>query len=78
MNNTLPIYPLRYFYGRWRSDRDFILKRMRAIPAEKQQEIADRYEEIFLSDDPDSRKKANEFLHDVAAKYRDAARLKNK
>lgn len=51
---------------------------MRAIPAEKQQEIADRYEEIFLSDDPDSRKKANEFLHDVAAKYRDAARLKNK
>jgi len=67
--HDLPIYPIRYFYNRSASDRDFILKRMRAIPEDKQQEASDKYEKLFTSS---GRKEANTFIHNLAVKYRDA------
>lgn len=71
MEEDLPIYPPIYHYSKFSSDRDFILKRMRAIPKDKQQEIADKYGTIFRLGNKESRRKANEFLHSVAVHYRD-------
>lgn len=68
------ILPKMYFYrGRERSDRDYIEKRMALIPEVKQQEVADRYEQLYLADGPagsrDSRKNANEYINDLAKRY---------
>lgn len=67
--HDLPIYPIKYFSGRYGSDIDFILKRMRVIPEDKQQATSDQYEKLFFSD---GRKGANTFLHGLAVKYRGA------
>ena len=64
------IYPLFYHYSNFGSDRDFVLARMAVIPDNLQQEVSDEYDKLFRSKDPDRRKKANEYLHSIASKYR--------
>jgi hypothetical protein len=52
------------------SDRGFIEKRMAHIPAGEKQRVCEEYEKIHLAKRPQFRKKANEFLHKEATKYR--------
>lgn len=69
VNHSLPIYPIRYFCNRYGSDRDFIIKRMYAIPEDKQQKASDEYDKLFTRK---GRKDANTFIHELAVKYREA------
>lgn len=66
------IYPRFYQYKKGKSDRDWIFSRMAVIPKEKQQEVADEYERIYLSGDRQSRNRANTWLNGVAMEYRRA------
>ncbi len=52
------------------SDRIFIEKRMAHIPNEEKQMVCEEYERIYLSKCQNFRRKANEFLHKEAVKYR--------
>lgn len=66
--DDLPIYP-KFWHQRGKdSDRDWILVRMRAIPAVEQQKVADEYERLLFDG---GRKAANTYLHQTAVKYRD-------
>lgn len=59
------------------SDLKGIQQRMAVIPEEHQQNIADRYEKIFLKGKGwkgRNRKKANAFLHKIALYYRNKQR----
>lgn len=70
------IAPKFYHYrGKYGSDRDWIRKRMAVIPADRQQEVADQYETIFM-DKTRGRKAANEYLQSVAAPYRNQMRAR--
>lgn len=62
-------YPRYYHYGRFGSDRDWILKRMAVIPKDKQQEVSIEYERLYLAKTPDRRKRANTYLQRVAKQY---------
>lgn len=69
-------YPLFYFDGYNQtegspSDRIFIEKRMAHIPDGEKQRVCDKYERIYLAKGQGFRRKANEFLHKEAIKYRD-------
>ena len=63
-------YPLFYHQIHGASDRDWILKRMAAIPADRKNEVSCEYERLFLSQVPGNRKAANTYLHNEAKKYR--------
>lgn len=65
-----PIMPLFWYCRGGVSDRDWIKVRMLNVPEDKRQEVADRYDHLFLSERGNVRKKANEFLHGVATEYR--------
>jgi hypothetical protein len=54
------------------SDRGFVKKRMAHIPDNEKQRVCEEYERIYLAKGSGFRKKANEFLHGEAVKYRDA------
>jgi len=52
------------------SDRDGVAARMKAIPKEFQQEVANKYDCIFLQENTHKgRLEANKFLHETAMKY---------
>lgn len=65
-------YPIMYYYrSREDSDRDFILKRMGAIPSALKHEVSETYEGIYKKGLGDCRRLANEYLHAIAKEYRD-------
>lgn len=68
------ILPKWYFYRGHCNDLDFIKARMSHIPKEKQQSVSDEYERLFCDGQPVAkaagRKKANEYLHNIAKQYR--------
>lgn len=63
------ICQLYYYQRREESDRDWILVRMRAIPDYKKQEVADRYEKLYLTE-KNGRRAANTYLQNIASEYR--------
>lgn len=67
------ILPKWYYYRAGVSDRKFIELRMAHIPAELQQEVSDKYEELYLVNGhvnvKEGRKAANEYLHKTARIY---------
>lgn len=71
-----PIMPKFYHYrGKAGSDRDWIMKRMAAIPKERQAAVAQEYERRYLNKNTGfGRKLANEYLQGVAAEYRNQRR----
>ena len=64
MAKTELIYPLFYYCRSWSSDRDWIHKRMRAIPAGQQQKVANQYERLYMVPEG-GRKAANTYLHEI-------------
>lgn len=72
MNNKIdtPIMPEFWYCRAGISDRDWVTVRMMNIPEGKQQEVADHYDNLFLSERGNVRKKANEYLQGVALEYR--------
>jgi len=74
---TLPMFPKFYWFPRGkgcrkkRSDLAWIIKLMRHIPEDKQGDVVQEYENIFLRGNND-RKAANTYLHEIAVKYRDS------
>lgn len=68
------ILPKWYFYRGHCSDLEFIKARMSHIPKELQQSVSDEYERLFCNGKPVAmargRKQANEYLHELAKKYR--------
>ena len=68
------ILPKWYFYRGNSNDLDFIKARMSHIPKDMQKAVANEYEVIFCGGKPVAmaagRKKANEYLHELAKKYR--------
>jgi len=63
-------YPRFYFYGRYDSDREWILKMMWHIPLECKKEISDEYERLYKAKENGGRKVANTYLHTQAKKFR--------
>lgn len=67
------IYPIRYYYRGGVSDKDFILTRMAHIPPNKQQEVSDTYDKLYMQNGgvnvAKGRKEANTYLHNEARKY---------
>ena len=67
------IYPIRYYYRGGVSDKDFILTRMAHIPPNKQQEVSDTYDKLYMQNGSINvsvgRKEANTYLHNEARKY---------
>lgn len=67
------IYPARYYYRGGVSDKEFILKRMACIPPEKQQEVADEFERLFLANGSvnvrEGRYNAKVYLNNIAKAY---------
>jgi hypothetical protein len=61
------IYPRHYKCKKDASDRDWIISRMSVIPSDKQKEVSDTYEEMYLAGD---RNKANTWLRGLAKEYR--------
>ena len=71
MSLTMPKF---YFYRSGESDRDWIERRMRVIPPQHRQAVADEYERIYLTSGRKvARKLANTYLHTTAKQYRDNA-----
>lgn len=68
--------PTMYHCSGRGSDREWINIRMRAIPKDKQKDVADEYYRIYLSGTRQSRRMANEYLQNVASEYR-ALRIKD-
>jgi len=65
-------YPIRYHYrNKDDTDKDFILKRMSAIPDDLKHEVSETYEGIYKNGSGDCRRLANEYLHNIASEYRD-------
>lgn len=65
-------YPIHYFCrGAQDSDKDIILKLMRAIPSHLKHEVSETYEGIYKDGSGDCRRLANEYLHNIAKEYRD-------
>lgn len=56
------IYPRFYRYRKNQSDRNWIFSRMSVIKKEKQAEVAEKYERLFLSEGRDA---ANKWLNDL-------------
>ncbi|MBD1583477.1 hypothetical protein [Pseudoalteromonas sp. S16_S37] len=68
------IYPKYYHSRAGDSDANWIYARMRVIPADKQQEVADEYERIYRTTvRKDARGAANTYLHNIAKQYRNKA-----
>lgn len=67
------IYPSRYYYRGGVSDKEFILKRMACIPPEKQQEVSDEFERLYLANGPihvrKGRQDAKIYLNKIAKAY---------
>lgn len=62
------IYPIRYYYRKGDSDKDFILVRMAHIPPSRQKEVSDQYDRLYTRE---GRGPANRYLHEEAKVYRD-------
>ncbi|MCP4337789.1 MAG: hypothetical protein GY799_02640 [Desulfobulbaceae bacterium] len=63
------IYPRFYQYKKRSSDRDWILSRMSVFPRDEQQEIATKYERLYLGG---GRQAANTWLNELFKEVRDA------
>lgn len=64
------IYPKFYYSRRFESDHAWVMRKMSYIPLDKQQEVSDRYEKLYLNgSDRNARKTANTYLHNVAKEY---------
>ncbi len=67
------IYPIRYYYRGGVNDKDFILTRMAHIPPDKQQEVSDNYDKLYMQNGSinvaKGREEANTYLHNEARKY---------
>ena len=68
------ILPKWYYYRAGTSDRDKIIKCMRHIPDELQQEVSDQYEKLYLMNGhinvSEGRAAANKYLGDKARAFR--------
>ena len=60
-------YPLFYFQRGKESDINWILARMAYIPLNKQEEVSDQYVKLFQ--EKNGRRKANEYLNNVAREW---------
>lgn len=67
------IYPARYYHRGGVSDKKFVLDRMACIPPEKQQEVADEFERLYLANGPihvrQGRYDAKVYLNNIAKAY---------
>ncbi len=63
------IYPKFYYQRGKDSDRKWILIRMKHIPQNKQVEVSQAYEKLYLSG-ANGRKAANTYLQGIAKEYR--------
>lgn len=66
------IMPKFYHYSRFQSDKHWIMQRMFVIPEDEKQEVANKYESLFIRE---GRKEANTWLHRIAKEYRDNDKL---
>jgi len=64
-----PVRPLLYHCRRGQNDCAWIIQRMWQIPEGKRQEVANNYENLFLTA-KNGRKEANEYLNEFACRYR--------
>ncbi|MEE9532699.1 MAG: hypothetical protein V3W52_17105 [Syntrophobacteria bacterium] len=64
----LPIYPHYWYYGVDGSDRNGVISRMRVIPEEQQQQVADEFDRKYLDG---GRELSNDFLDDEVDKRRE-------
>ena len=60
-----PIGPHMYKTG----DGPWIMRQMAKIPRDQAMAVSDQYMRIFMDGQPDSRRRANEYLRDEARKY---------
>ncbi len=66
-------YPTKYHYrNKNDSDKKFILTRMAWIPKELKDSISNQYEKLYSVGKNNGRRIANNFLHEVAKKYKTA------
>jgi hypothetical protein len=56
------VYPRFYYQRGQKSDRNWILHRMQAIPEKMRVEVAEKYEQIYLGNNQ-GRKQANNYLN---------------
>ncbi len=63
-------YPKFYRGDHGIDDFPWILSRMRVIPIKLQQEVSDKYENIYLAKKGGDRKEANTYLQGEAKKHR--------
>lgn len=64
------VMPKFWFQAGSESDRDGVEARMKVIPKELQQEVANKYDRIFLQENRHKgRLEANKYLHETAMKY---------
>lgn len=63
------VYPKFYYCRGKKSDRDWILSRMSVVPKDKQKEVAEQYESLYMCADNQSRKRANTWLDGIAREY---------
>ena len=64
------ILPEFYFCRSHKSDREWIYIRMRAIPKDKQQSVANEYVRIYQIGDRQARNSANRYLLGIANEYK--------
>lgn len=67
--SKFPVRPLFYHCRRGVSDCNWVVQRMKQIPEDKRQEVANKYESLFLTA-KNGRKEANQYLNGVATEYR--------
>jgi len=64
---------IRPLFYKWRgkSDRPWIVEKIRAIPESRRREVSNHYETLFLRNKGGTgRKDANEYLNAIASEYR--------
>lgn len=67
--SEFPVRPLLYHCRHGQNDCAWIIQRMCQIPEGKRQEVANNYENLYLTA-KNGRKEANEYLNGVATEYR--------
>ena len=67
--SDFPVRPLLYHCRRGQNDCAWIIQRMWQIPEGKRQEVANNYENLFMTA-KNGRKEANEYLNGIATEYR--------
>ena len=73
-----PIMPKFYRYSRWGSDREWVKYRMAVIPKAEQQEVADRFDQLYMANNYTGAREAYEYLIGVAREYREQLRAQGR